>query len=122
MNGIPAIDDAERWVVDSALRERYGRRVDTERVEVELKLAPQDEHLTACPTLYWEARGAALVITKVADCRYRTRLRFRIQNWNNVRWPPGRPDRALAVRRGLLRRLQGRKPLLGERDEGADEL
>lgn len=72
MNGIPAIDDAERWIVESALRQRYGRRVDTELVEVELKLAPQDMHLTACPTLYWAARGAALVITKVAQGRYRT--------------------------------------------------
>lgn len=72
MSAIPEIDDAERWVVESALRERYGRRVETELADVELMVAPGDERPTACPTLYWEQRGAAFVIVKVGDGRYRT--------------------------------------------------
>lgn len=69
---IPDIDDAERWVVESALRERYGQRVETQLADVELRLAPGDEQLTACPTFYWEQRGAGFVIAKVADGRYRS--------------------------------------------------
>ena len=69
---IPDIGDTERWVVESALRERYGKRVEAQLADVGLKLAPGDEQLTACPTLYWEERGAAFVITKVAEGRYRT--------------------------------------------------
>ena len=72
MSAIADIDDAERWVVESALRERYGKRMETQLADVELKLSPRDESLTACPTLYWEERGAAFVIAKVADGRYRT--------------------------------------------------
>ena len=72
MKPIPDIDDAERWVVESALRERYGKRVETQLAEVELKLSPQDESLTACPTLYWEERGAGFVIAKIGDGHYRT--------------------------------------------------
>jgi len=69
---ISDIGDTERWVVESALRERYGKRVEAQLADVGLKLASGDEQLTACPTLYWEERGAAFVITKVADGRYRT--------------------------------------------------
>lgn len=72
MSGIPDIDDAERWVVESALRERYGKRVEARLADVELKLSPGDEVLTACPTLYWEERSAAFVIAKVGHGRYRT--------------------------------------------------
>jgi hypothetical protein len=72
VSGVPDIDDAERWVVESALRESYGKRVETQLADVELKLSPQDEALTACPTLYWEERGAAFVIAKIGDGRYRT--------------------------------------------------
>ena len=72
MKPIPDIDDAERWVVESTLRERYGRRVEAQLAEVELKVSPADAHLTSCPTLYWEERGAAFVVTKVADGRFRT--------------------------------------------------
>lgn len=71
MRADPEIDDAERWVVESALRERYGRRVATELAETELRILPGDETLTACPTLYWEERGAAFVIVKVAEGRWR---------------------------------------------------
>ena len=65
------IDDAERWVVEASLRERYGHRVATQLADTELRLRPEDETLTACATLYWEERGAAFVIVKVADGRWR---------------------------------------------------
>jgi len=91
MNAIPAIDDAERWAVESDLRARFGRRVDTELAEVELKLAPQDGYLTACPTLYWEARGAAFVISKVAEGRYRTMFYY-LADFNPEQYGTGRPE------------------------------
>ena len=68
---MPEIDDAERWVVESALRERYGHRVQAQIADTELRVQPGDETLTDCPTLYWEERGAAFVIVKVADGRWR---------------------------------------------------
>jgi hypothetical protein len=71
MARILEIDDAERWVVESTLRERYGHRVATQLADTDLRLQPGDETLTACPTLYWEERGAAFVIVKVRDGRWR---------------------------------------------------
>jgi len=91
MKGIPDIDDAERWVVESTLRERYGRRVETQLAEVELKLSPGDAHLTSCPTLYWEERGAGFVITKVADGRYRTMF-FYPAELQGEQYGTGRPE------------------------------
>jgi hypothetical protein len=91
MSAIPEIDDAERWVVESALRERYGKRVETQLADVELRLTPGDEQLTACPTLYWEQRGAAFVITKVADGRYRTMF-FYPAEVQGEQYGTGRPE------------------------------
>ncbi len=71
MNPIPDFDDGERWLVESTLRERYGRIVPTQAADVELKLAAGDAHLTSCPTLYWESRGAGFVVAKVAPGRWR---------------------------------------------------
>ena len=85
------IDDAERWVVESALRERYGRRVQAQLADVELKLAPGDGQLTACPTLYWEERGAAFVIAKVGDGRYRTMF-FYPAEVQGEQYGTGRPE------------------------------
>jgi len=68
---IPDFSDGECWVVESALRERYGTRVATQRADTALQLHPGDASLTSCPTLYWEERGAAFVIAKVGDDRYR---------------------------------------------------
>lgn len=66
------IGETERRLVESALMERYERIVSTQLADVELRLTPGDPHLTSCPTLYWEERGAAFVIAKVAQGSYRT--------------------------------------------------
>ena len=71
-NKIPDFDDGERWTVESALRERYGHRVETHLADTEVQLVASDKSLTACPTLYWEERGAGFVIAKVGEGRFRT--------------------------------------------------
>jgi hypothetical protein len=91
MNAIPDIDDAERRVVESALRSRYGRRVETQLADVELKVSPKDETLTACPTLYWEERGAAFVIAKVGAGRYRAMF-FYPGDVQGEQYGAGRPE------------------------------
>ena len=72
MNPIPDFDDGERWLVESCLKERYGRIVATQAADVDLQLAPGDAPLTACPSLYWEERGAAFVVAKTGEGRWRT--------------------------------------------------
>lgn len=91
MTRILEIDDAERWVVESTLRERYGHRVATELADTELRVNASDETLTACPTLYWEERGAAFVIVKVAEGRWRAMF-FYQEDELEEQFGAGRPE------------------------------
>jgi len=73
---IAEFTDAARWVVESALKERYGRRVAVEPADSEIRLDPASPEVTVCPTLYWEERGVEFVIFKVADGRYRSQFYY----------------------------------------------
>lgn len=68
---IPDFDSAERWVIESALKERYGRMVPIELADSELKLDPEAPVLTACPTVFWSERGCSFLIFKTGEQRYR---------------------------------------------------
>ena len=91
MKGIPDIGDAERWVIECALRERYGTRVELQFADVEVKLAPGDPEVTDCPSVYWEERGAAFVVCKVADGRWRTMF-FYPGDFGGEQYGTGRAD------------------------------
>ena len=91
MSAIPAIDDAERCVIESTLRERYGKRVEVQFADVELKLSPGEERLTACPSVYWEERGAAFVVCRVDGGRWRTMF-FYPGDFGGEQYGTGRPD------------------------------
>ncbi len=67
----PDFTDYEQGLVASLLRERYGKQVAVELADSELQLDPDSEDLTACPTLYWNERGAQFVVCKVGADRYR---------------------------------------------------
>jgi hypothetical protein len=68
--------DADRWVAETALKERYGEPVAVELADSEVKLDPASKEVTLCPTLYWEARGVEFVIFKIADGRYRSQFYY----------------------------------------------
>lgn len=72
--------DAEKWVVESALKERYGKPVGVEVADSELRLSPADRELTLCPTLYWKERDAAFVICKVGESRFRTQFFYSVRD------------------------------------------
>lgn len=67
----PDFDADERALVARLLYARYGHGVDTEDAEAELALDPPSPLLTPCPTLYWQARGAHFVVTKLGARVYR---------------------------------------------------
>ncbi|MFH1604981.1 MAG: hypothetical protein ABIH03_13855 [Pseudomonadota bacterium] len=68
---IPDFNSAELWVIESTLKERYGHFVQIELADSDLKLDPGTPVLTACPTVFWSARGCNFVIFKTAEGRYR---------------------------------------------------
>ena len=68
---IPDFNSAECWVIESALKERYGHIVQIELADSELKLDPDTPVLTACPTVFWSERGCNFLIFKTREDRYR---------------------------------------------------
>lgn len=68
--------DADRRVVETALKERYGRRVTVEPADAEIRLDPGSHEVTVCPTLYWKERGVEFVIFKVAHDVYRSQFYY----------------------------------------------
>lgn len=77
-HSIPGFTDAERWCVLTALHERYGRKVDVEQVDIELRLDPALPQLTLCPALYWK-EGAAFIIGKLGDGRFRAQFFYSVR-------------------------------------------
>jgi hypothetical protein len=78
MPAISGFSDAELWVVESALKERYGREVPLEVAVSELQLDPSSSELTACPTLHWTQDGVGFVINKIAEGRYRAQFYYSV--------------------------------------------
>jgi hypothetical protein len=72
--GIPDFNSAERWVIESALKERYGRLVQIELADSELRLDPDSPALTSCPTVFWSERGCHFLIFKTGEDRYRSQF------------------------------------------------
>jgi hypothetical protein len=74
MNRLPDFTDAERWVVETALKERYGKRVSVELADAEARLDSASPEVTLCPTMYWQEREVEFVIFKVGEDRYRSQF------------------------------------------------
>jgi hypothetical protein len=77
---IAPMTDTERWIVSSAVKERYGRDVEIQDVETEIRLHIDDRELTLCPGLYWNEHGCHFVLSKTGDARYRSMFFYRIRD------------------------------------------
>jgi len=100
---IPDFNSAERWVIESALKERYGHFVQIELADSDLKLDPDTPVLTACPTVFWSARGCNFLIFKTREARYRCQFFYS----DDEQYGTGRAEfDELAECVGLLLKLQ----------------
>jgi hypothetical protein len=100
---IPDFNSTERWVIESALKERYGRIVPIELADSELKLDPGAPVLTVCPTVFWSERGCSFLIFKTGEERYRSQFFYSEEE----HYGTGREEYdELAECVGLLLRLQ----------------
>lgn len=100
---IPDFNSAERWVIESALKERYGHRVEIELADSELKLDPGAPVLTTCPTVFWSERGCNFLIFKTGEDRYRCQFFYS----DEEQYGTGRAEfDELAECVGLLLKLQ----------------
>ena len=100
---LPDFDSAERWVIESALKERYGHIVPIELADSELKLDPGSPLLSVCPTVYWSERGCNFLIFKTGPDRYRSQFFYN----DEEHYGTGRAEyEELAECEGLLLQLQ----------------
>lgn len=80
MPQIPDFTDSELWVIRSALTERYGRPVEVQLADAELRLDPGARELTVCPTVFWKERGASFAIFKVGEQRFRNQFFYSVRD------------------------------------------
>jgi hypothetical protein len=73
MTAIPDFTEAEMRLVDAALGERYGKHLEVQEVETEIRLMPADRELTVCPAIFWEdSEGCKFVVSKTGLDKFRS--------------------------------------------------
>jgi hypothetical protein len=69
---IPDFTETELWVVRTTLKERYGREMEVQAADADIRLHPSDRELTSCPVLVWRSDdGCTFLIFKAGERRYR---------------------------------------------------
>jgi hypothetical protein len=76
---IPDFTETERWVVDTTLKERYGKPVEVKAADVEMRLSPADRELTSCPALFWAERDAGFVLSKTGEGLFRCQFYYSVR-------------------------------------------
>ncbi len=79
MNQIPDFSETELWVIRSAVDQRYGRHVELQMADTELRLEPSVTELTTCPAVFWAERGANFVVCKIGEGHYRSQFFYSIR-------------------------------------------
>ena len=77
MSAIPDITQSEEWIIDTTLKERYGREVERQYGDAEIRLSPSDRELTSCPVVYWQEDGCNFVIFKTGERLYRCQFFYK---------------------------------------------
>ena len=77
MPEIPDITDSEHWIIESTLRERYGRDIEIQLADAEIRLMLSDRELSSCPVVYWSDEDCNFVIFKSGARKYRCQFFYR---------------------------------------------
>ena len=72
---VPDLTSTEIWVVETAIKERFGAgAIELQVADSDIRLDPADREMTSCPTLYWTDGIAHFVIFKVGEGLYRSQF------------------------------------------------
>jgi hypothetical protein len=78
MATIPDITETEQWIMRTTLRERYGRDLEIQHADAEIRLQSSDRELTSCPVIYWQADDRCnSVIFKAGERAYRCQFFYK---------------------------------------------
>ena len=78
---MPEIDDFnknELWIINDTLKQRYGKEVELQFADSELRLDPHSTTLTDCPTVFWSDDNANFVIVKIGESLYKCQFFYRV--------------------------------------------
>lgn len=77
MAEIEDFTETELWIIRNAVNERYGKQVELQFADSELRLNPGSTTLTPCPTVVWQEHGSNMVLFKVGEGRYRNQFYYK---------------------------------------------
>ena len=77
MSEIPDITKSEEWIINTTLKERYGRDVEVQYGDADIRLNPSDRELSSCPVIYWQEQGCHFVIFKTGERNYRCQFFYK---------------------------------------------
>ncbi len=60
----PDFTKDEVILITATLRERYGRSIEVEQADAEIRLSPAIPELTECPIVYWEVDKCHFIIAR----------------------------------------------------------
>ncbi|MCK5718858.1 MAG: hypothetical protein KAH84_02785 [Thiomargarita sp.] len=66
---IADFNGSEIWAIRTTLKDRYGKSIELQLADSELKLKKQSEPVW-CPTVYWEVESVGFVVIKTDEDRY----------------------------------------------------
>lgn len=78
MSDIADFTASELWTARATLQERYGRPVEPELADCELRLDKDSAEPTSCPSLFWHDGGCNFVAFKIAENRFRCQFFYQI--------------------------------------------
>ena len=77
MTAIPEFTEAELAVVRDTVPERYGKPVDIQLADAEIRPDPAARTLVTAPVVFWTERKANFVIFKLAKHQFRPQFFYR---------------------------------------------
>jgi len=74
----PDFSKDEIRVIRDTLKERYGREIEVELAEAEMRLNPALTEMTLCPVVYWEIDDCHFVVAKVDKYHFMNHFYYRL--------------------------------------------
>jgi hypothetical protein len=78
MSSIEDFTESELWIIRTTLVERYGKELELQPADTELRLNPYSTELTTCPAACWQADRCHFIICKTGTTRFRSQFYYRV--------------------------------------------
>ncbi len=69
--------ESEQQLISQTLKERYGKDVEFQLADVEIRVNPADRTLTECPAVFWSERDANFLVVKSGEKEFRCQFFYR---------------------------------------------